>query len=77
MKTNIVIILATVYLGILSMLGYTGASTELCAYLYLVSPLIIVFLVYVVLTEDEYPYPELGKDEWGYRDKNKNELDIF
>jgi len=59
------------------MLGYTGASTTLCAYLYLVSPLIIVFLVYVVLTEDNHPYPELDKDEWGYRDRDKNELGIF
>lgn len=77
MKTNIVVILATAYLAILSALGYAGASTTLCAYLYLVSPLIIIILVYVVLTEDNYTYPELGKDEWGYRDRDKNALGIF
>jgi hypothetical protein len=78
MKTNIAVIAATLYLIFLSILGYTGISIEVSALIYLVSPLIIIGLVYVVLTEDEFQYPELPSgQEWGYLDKDKGELGLL
>lgn len=78
MKTNIAIIAATFYLFTLSILGFTGISTGVCAFMYLISPLIIIGLVYIALTEEGYEYPELRPgEEWGYLDKNKTELGLM
>lgn len=78
MKTNIAVALATLYLFTLTMLGVVDASTTLCAVMYLLSPVVIISLVYTVLREKDYDYPELPPgEEWGYRDKNKNELGLF
>jgi len=75
MKTNIAILAATFYLFFLSILAYTGALYEIGAMVYLISPLIVVGLVYVVLAEDGYDYPELGLDEeWGIRIKIRQNL---
>lgn len=78
MKTNISVAVATLYLFTLTMLGYVNASTAVCAVMYLISPIVIISLVYTVLREKDYDYPELPSgEEWGYRDKKKNELGVF
>ncbi len=78
MKTNIAVALATLYLFTLTMLGYVNASTTICAVMYLFSPVVIISLVYTVLREKNYDYPELPPGEdWGYRDKTKNEAGLF
>jgi hypothetical protein len=47
-------------------------------FLFAVSPLIITWMVYCVLTDTQRPYAGLGpKDEWGYADKKKDELWLF
>jgi hypothetical protein len=56
----------------------TGYYVNLLAYMFLVSPVMLIATVYFVLTDTTYTYPELGEDqEWGYRDKNKSELGVF
>jgi hypothetical protein len=78
MKTNVAVALATLYLFTLTMLGFVNASDTICAVMYLFSPVVIIGLVYTVLREKNYHYPELPPgEEWGYSDKNKNELDVF
>ena len=78
MKTNIAVALATLYLFTLTMLGYIDASITVCAGMYLFSPVVIISLVYIVLKEKDFDYPELPPgEEWGYRDKNKNEMSLF
>ncbi len=78
MKTRIAVITATTYLIVLSIITYNTVSIELCALMYLISPLIIIGMEYVVLIDNEYKYPELGaNEEWGYRDKRKSELGLF
>jgi hypothetical protein len=41
------------------------------------SPLLIIGMVYVVLKYGKYDGPELGEEEFGYQDKNKDDLGIF
>lgn len=78
MRTNIAVGSATLYLVVLTILGQSAASPILCAVMYLLSPLVIVLMVYLVLTEKNFNYPELAEgEEWGYRDKNKSELGLF
>jgi hypothetical protein len=78
MRTNFAVGLATLYLVVLTILGQSAASPTLCTFMYLFSPLVIVIMVYLVLTEKNFNYPELAEgEEWGYRDKNKNELGLF
>jgi len=41
------------------------------------SPLLIIGMAYVVLKYGKYDGPELGEEEFGYQDKNKDDLGIF
>jgi len=78
MRTNFAVGLATLYLVVLTILGQSAISPTLCAFMYLFLPFVIVFMVYLVLTEKNFNYPELAEgEEWGYRDKDKNELGLF
>jgi hypothetical protein len=78
MKTKIAVITASTYLIFLSILSYTGISIELSALMYLISPLVIIGMEYLVLIDNEYKYPELdANEEWGYLDKKKSELGLF
>jgi lipopolysaccharide export LptBFGC system permease protein LptF len=63
MRTKIAIGSATLYLVILTILGQLGTSPNLCAFMYLFSPFIIIMMVYLVLTEKGFRYPELAEDE--------------
>jgi len=46
--------------------------------MYLFLPFVIVIMVYLVLTDKNFNYPELTEgEEWGYRDKDKNGLGLF
>ena len=71
MKTAIIaVILLTAYLIFYMTLFQTGASFELLSYLFLASPLVVIFCVYKVLTEKNFPYPSFNEgEEWGYLDK--------
>jgi hypothetical protein len=78
MRTKIAIGSATLYLVILTILGQSGAAPVVCAFIYLFSPVVIIAMVYLVLTEKGFSYPELAEnEEWGYRDREKSNLGVF
>ncbi len=68
---------ATLYLIIYTVLAAAGYDYPV-AILYLASPFLILGMVYIVLKDDRLDYPELAEgEEWGYRDKSKDELGLF
>lgn len=78
MKAKSAILLLTAYLVICTVLSQLGISFVLGALMYLLAPALIIWMVYTVLTDDSENYPELnGNDEWGYRDKRKEELGLM
>jgi hypothetical protein len=78
MKTIIAVIASTIYLFLFTALHFINVSITLCAVMYLLSPFVVIYTVYLVLTDKDYKYPELKDgDEWGYRDKKKSDLGIF
>jgi hypothetical protein len=51
-------------------------QTRIYAYLMLgFAPILLIWMVYVVLKKGKYNGPELGKNEFGYVDKQKDEPD--
>jgi len=78
MRINIAVGVATLYLVALTILRQSTESPTLCAFMYLFLPFVIVIMVYLVLTDKNFNYPELTEgEEWGYRDKDKNDLGLF
>jgi hypothetical protein len=78
MKATTAVSILTIYLVVYTALFQTGISLTILSYLFLIAPFLIVWMVYIVLKDDQYKYPELGKDEdWGYRDKTKDQLGVF
>lgn len=72
------IIVMTAYLVIYIILINTSLVFELIPYLYLLSPLMIVWMVTCILKDTRVKYPELKEnEEWGYADKSKDELGFF
>ena len=78
MKAKSAILLLTAYLVICTVLSQLGISFVWGALMYLLAPVLIIWMVYTVLTDDSQYYPELNeKDAWGYRDKRKEELGLM
>lgn len=78
MKAISAVIIATLYLIIYVILFRTGISFTILSYLFLISPFLMIWLVYTVIRDHYEKYPELGEDEeWGYRDKPRDQLGRF
>jgi hypothetical protein len=78
MKANTSIFWATIYLIILYVVPNYSSSALLTGLLYLSFPVIFILMVIIVLKDDSVKSKELGKDEeWGYADKDKDELWIM
>jgi hypothetical protein len=68
----------TLYLVAYIVLFFSGCSMPLLACMFLVSPFLIIGMVYIVLKDDSCQYPELNEgEEWGYRDRTKETLGLF
>jgi hypothetical protein len=78
MKAKEAIAILTIYLTVYAALFLSGVSATILACMFLASPFLIVLGIYIILKDDQNQYPELDcKDEWGYKDKTKDELDLF
>jgi len=78
MNAKAAVSMLTIYLVAYVIVFATGYYATLLAYMFLVSPVLLIATVYFVLTDTTHTYPELGEgEEWGYSDKNKNELGVF
>jgi hypothetical protein len=59
---------------LLVVVGYAPGATIW----FLASPFLVLGMVYIVLKDGRYDYPELAEgEEWGYSDKSKDELGLF
>ena len=78
MNAKTAVSILTIYLITYVILFVTGFSVTIAIYMFLVYPVLLVWMVYSVLTDEQYEYPDLGdNEEWGYLYKAKNELGIF
>jgi len=73
MKSTAAVICVTIYLIIFSSLCFTGTAVDLIPFLFLLSPFLVIAMVFSVLTDTSQSYPELGaNEEWGYLDRPKD-----
>lgn len=78
MKAKTAVIILTIYLIVYAAFFQTGLSITLLAFMFLLSPVLVIWTVYLVLRDGTDKYPELDKvDEWGYLNKAKDELGLF
>ena len=56
---------------------HIDVSILLAGIVYLSIPLMIIWMVFTVLMDDNQDYPELDEHEWGYADKDKDELGML
>jgi multidrug efflux pump subunit AcrB len=73
-KDILSVILVTVYLIIYCALLQYESTRKYAMIMFIFSPLLVVGMVYTVLKFGKYNGPPLGDNEFGYQDKNKNEL---
>ena len=75
-KTTVTIV--TFYLiGFVVMLNFNLPETTFL-YVFFLSPFLLIWMVYEILANDKHKSPELGKnEEWGYRDKKRDEMGVF
>jgi hypothetical protein len=77
MKATTAVIWTTVYLILLYVVPVYLPSILLTGILYISFPVILVLMVVNILKDDRIKAKTLGNDEWGYADKNKDELWII
>lgn len=75
---KLVTLLVTIYLIIYTLLHQSGASLKLLGAMFLLSPFLVIWMAYTILKFGNYTGRELQEnEEWGYQDKNKDELGVF
>jgi len=77
MKATTAVIIATLYLFVFYVLLHFIVAPLFTAVVFISVPIVIIAMVLIVLLDDSKAYPELADEEWGYADKNKDELGMF
>lgn len=71
-------IFVTTYLIIYTLLHQSGASLNVLGIMFLLSPFMVIWMAYTILRYAPYNGRELKEDEeWGYGDKEQDELGTF
>ncbi|MCE3283683.1 MAG: hypothetical protein K0Q66_2420 [Chitinophagaceae bacterium] len=71
-------IFVSVYLLLYTVLHQAGASLKILGAMFLLSPFLVIWMVYTILRYAPYNGKELKEgEEWGYGDKNKDDLSVF
>lgn len=69
--------LVTVYLVVYCTLLQWESTRAYASLMLLTAPVMIIWMVLTVLKNGNYSGGELGAEEFGYEDKNKNDLGVF
>ena len=77
MKSKIAVTALTIYMAVVYFFANGEAFSLFLEILYLLIPVALISMVLIVLKDKSRPYPELGNQEWGYRDKDKNDLGML
>ncbi len=76
-KAILSVLSVTAYLLVYIVLININVPLIIPFYMLVASPVLLIWMIYAVL-KDGFNYPELSEEEeWGYRDKAKEDLDIF
>jgi hypothetical protein len=68
----------TAYLIIYTLIHQFGGSLKVLGTMFLLSPFLVVWMAYTIIKHAPYNGKELNEDEeWGYGDKDKNDLGVF
>jgi hypothetical protein len=73
-KPIFAVITISVILIVYCVLLNTNAPLSLSYFIFSISPVLFLWLIYTVLRFGTYAGKDLDEEEWGYQDKNKDEL---
>lgn len=75
---RIATILVTLYLLVYVILHQSGAELRVLAWMFVFSPALVIWMVYTILRYGIYGGAELAEqEEYGYQDKQKEDLGTF
>ncbi len=68
-------VFVTAYLVVYTILFQLNASFDVLAIMFLLSPFLVIWMVYTILKYGKYEGRELEEnEEWGYQDKKREQL---
>ena len=67
------VILTTIYLFAYGILINLDLPQLWIALLGILWPFTLIWMIYCILKDNQFEYPELNGQEWGYRDKGRPE----
>jgi multisubunit Na+/H+ antiporter MnhG subunit len=70
--------LTTLAVILYNVLPQFSINTTIIAFIFLISPFLMGWMVYTILRYGSYKGKELtDKEEWGYQDKQRDQLGLF
>jgi len=77
-KEIIPIIFGSIVLLLYYWMIISDKESGLTSFLFVLFPFILIWIVFSILIHGKFEGKELGEqEEWGYTDKDKNELGVF
>lgn len=70
-------VMVTLYLVCYTLLFQLGASFNVLGIMFILSPFLVLWMVYTVLRFGKFEGKELDDQEWGYCDRSRESLGIF
>jgi hypothetical protein len=76
-RASFSVLFASFYLLLYFILCQVNRSAGIAILMFSLSPFVIIWMVYSVLKYGKYNGKPLDAEEFGYKDKNKEELGVF
>lgn len=77
-RDTLAAVIVTIYLVVYTVLFHTDAPLPILGSMFLLSPFLVLWMVYTILRHGKFEGKELAEgEEWGYCDKKKSELGMF
>lgn len=76
-KDTFSVIAVTAYLVVYCVLLRFDLTLDFAVWMFVFSPVALVWMVLRVLKHGAYTGPELGEEEFGYQDKKKDDLGVW
>jgi hypothetical protein len=76
-KPSFPVAVVSIILLIYCVLINFNVSLSLVYFIFSISPFLLIWVAYTIIRYGKYEGKELGEnEEWGYQDKNKEDLDV-
>lgn len=77
-KPSFAVVVTTICVILYNILPEFPSAANIAVFIFIASPFLMGWMVYIILRHGKYDGKEFSEnEEWGYQDRNRDQLNIF